>query len=137
MVSRFVHALLAASFPLTAAQGASAEAGHPTIEVVAASDRCTIIWTGSSSSRELAVGIPAPCRIHKDLSGKVRYRMQDGRSIALIESSSPDPSRGNSCLTQIRGVRFDHASVTLSGGVSKVASCPPFQWDDKMFTGLF
>lgn len=109
-----------------------------TVEVRSGVNECIVVWTGASGRQEINTGIPAPCAIHKTLKGELRVYRDGNRSVVLIETSVPDPSRGEkSCITQIRGLAYDAQSATLSKHISRVASCPPFQWDQKMFTALF
>lgn len=105
-------------------------------ELAAKGDRCVLTWAGENGREELAVGIPFPCAFHREPGGAVRYHLMGSRRLALIEHSTPDPARGG-CLTTIRGVAFDGEAVALSPGLEKVAACPPFRWDEKMFIGLF
>jgi len=113
-------------------------ANAETIEVKAGNSECIVLWTGEASSQEINVGLPAPCALHKTLAGDVRVYKEKTRSIILIETSVPDPSRGEkSCITQIRALAYSAKTATLSKNISRVASCPPFQWDQKMFTALF
>ncbi len=109
-----------------------------TVEIKPAGEQCVLIWTGHDRQQEIAAGISGPCALHKTLKGEIRYYKDAGRNIVLIESSQPDPSRGiKSCITNIRAFAYDEQSFVLSAHTSRVASCPPFQWDQKMFTALF
>ncbi|MCF6236906.1 MAG: hypothetical protein L3J70_11145 [Gammaproteobacteria bacterium] len=81
--------------------------------------------------------IPWPCQVHKNLDGVVRIYEDAGKKYILIESSAPHPELPNDCKTQLQSVMINGDAVILSGSFDLVASCPPFQWDTKVFTGLF
>ncbi len=99
---------------------------------------CVVVWSGGGAVQSLNVGIPGPCDLHRNLSGEVRIHKEENRSIVLIEHSVQDPTRGGkTCITEIRALAFDAAQVTLSRSTSRVANCPPFQWDQMVFTALF
>ena len=135
--SRQCGALAAGLVWLSASQAVASEVDRGKIDIASDSARCVIAWSGKGRAEDLVVDIPAPCALHKDLEGSIRFFDKGGRRIALIESSAPDPARGDSCITHVRGVIFDENGAELSEGISKLAACPPFQWDQKMFTGLF
>ncbi|NOX44036.1 MAG: hypothetical protein GXP19_09935 [Gammaproteobacteria bacterium] len=54
-----------------------------------------------------------------------------------MENSVPHPELPNDCITQIQAVMLFEGGAKQSDVKDTVASCPPFQWDTKMFTGLF
>lgn len=88
-----------------------------------------------SPRREVLTAIPWPCSFHIDRRGAVRVLQHKGQSFALVESALVvDPSN---CVTHLQAVRATRASVKLSESHDRVASCPPFQWDDMLFTALF
>ena len=78
-----------------------------------------------------------PCNFHKKPSGAVRVYKEKGVSYILIESSSPHPDLPNDCLTQLQSVSINKSVVKFSEYKDTVASCPPFQWDKHVLTGLF
>ena len=84
-----------------------------------------------------ALGIPWPCNFHRQEDGTIRSVSSDGSSIVLVESSRPDPDYSGDCITRIRAVRIENGAVEISTGTSSVATCPPFDWEQKMFLGLF
>ena len=86
-------------------------------------------------SREVATAIPWPCAFHLDRQGAVRVLPHKGQSVVLLESSLVvDPAN---CVTHLQALRLLRTGVKLSESHDRVASCPPFQWDDMMFTALF
>ncbi|WP_332681031.1 hypothetical protein [Bosea sp. (in: a-proteobacteria)] len=129
---------LSAALALAAAPVASAtEIGPGGATIAPDAGRCLLTWVEAAGRREVDVGLPSPCTLHKDASGKVRLHKRGRDLIALVEHSVPDPARGARCITQVRGVLFEKGAATLSPAISRVAACPPFRWDEKMFTGLF
>ncbi len=78
-----------------------------------------------------------PCRLHRTVAGAVRVESPHGAPTALIESSRPHPQLAQDCDTRLQGVRMVNGTLNLSTQTSRVASCPPFQWDLKLFSGLF
>jgi hypothetical protein len=99
---------------------------------------CVVVWSGGGAEQSLQIGIPGPCDLHKTLGGDVRVHKDKNRSIVLIEHSVPDPTRGGkTCITEIRALAIEAGQATVSRSTSRVASCPPFQWDQVVFTGLF
>ncbi|AZE49418.1 hypothetical protein C4K04_3748 [Pseudomonas chlororaphis] len=78
-----------------------------------------------------------PCQFHRDPSGTLRTRQVGTRQVILVESSEPLPSPSLDCRTEIQALRSTGQGLEASSAVSRVTACPPFQWDEKMFIGLF
>lgn len=91
--------------------------------------------------KELRLNLPMslPCQFHRDDKGKLRTKNVNGSTIILIESWQPEAKPIQDvkkyCDTQIQALVIKKGKVVL-GGVDKVAMCPPFQWDDYMFSSL-
>lgn len=96
------------------------------------------------------LGIPWQCDFHRAPDRTVRIYPRDfyaekskypkkyrAAQIFLIEHSTAAPDNPKDCRTQIKAVRVNGDKVTVSKTPSKLASCPPFQWEDKNFTGVF
>ncbi|MDJ0656367.1 MAG: hypothetical protein QNJ40_19565 [Xanthomonadales bacterium] len=81
--------------------------------------------------------IPAPCQVHRTTQGTVRVHQESGRHYFLVESSRPHPELPDDCETHLQSVMVYQGTVTPSSLSDRVAACPPFQWDTKVFTGLF
>lgn len=78
-----------------------------------------------------------PCQFHRDASGKLRTQQVGARQVMLVESSEQMPPPSQDCRTEIQAIRSTEQGLEASPAVSRVAACPPFQWDEKVFIGLF
>ncbi len=82
-----------------------------------------------------ATAVPWPCAFHTNPQGQVRSHAQGAASYLLIEASTP--TQGRDCDTRLQAVRVRGDSVRLAKYASRLASCPPFQWEAPVFTGAF
>jgi hypothetical protein len=97
--------------------------------------------TVTTSRRDLRVfdlKSTAPCRLHRDPRGNVRTLTAARPKVVLIECTtetmrSADGKR-RLCDTKIHGLVFGADGPSLAGRTQSVGMCPPFQWDDHMFT---
>ena len=78
-----------------------------------------------------------PCQFHRDATGKLRTKEVGERQVLLVENSEQLPSPSKDCRTEIQAIRSTEQGLEASTAVSRVAACPPFQWDEKVFIGLF
>ncbi|QLL16158.1 hypothetical protein [Pseudomonas chlororaphis] len=78
-----------------------------------------------------------PCQFHRDPSGMLRTKQVGTRQVILVESSEQLPSPSRDCRTEIQAIRSTGQGLEASSAVSRVTACPPFQWDEKVFIGLF
>ncbi len=85
--------------------------------------------------RSVATALPWPCAFHTNPQGQVRSHLQAAASYLLIESSAP--TQGRDCDTRLQAVRVRGDIVRLAPHSSRLASCPPFQWEAPVFTGAF
>lgn len=104
--------------------------------------------TRAERPQTIRLFITGSCTLHRDLAGAVRVQRVRGDDVFLVESSVHNPNQPRDCDTRVQAVivgRGDSAGdggrtlelrARVSEGVSRVASCPPFQWDDAMFRGL-
>ncbi len=81
--------------------------------------------------------IPWPCQFHKNNNGMIRIHEDSGKKYFLVESSVPHPELPGDCITQLQSIVVAGATFRQSDHKDTVASCPPFMWDTKVFTGLF
>ncbi|MCY1287968.1 hypothetical protein D9M70_369850 [compost metagenome] len=95
--------------------------------------RCVLEEPGQAS---LALQLKWPCRFHLDAEGGLRTRQVGETRVLLVESSERMPD-SQDCRTEIQAVRTLGNGLQPSTAVSRVAACPPFQWDEKVFIGLF
>ena len=99
------------------------------------SNACQLV--NQSDNAKFDLPIPWPCQAHKNTVGQIRVHEERGKQYFLIESSVPHPELPNDCKTQLQAVLIHEGAVHLSEFTDMVASCPPFQWDAKVFTALF
>lgn len=95
--------------------------------------RCALVEPGQAG---LDLQLKWPCRFHLDREGGLRTRQVGENRVLLVESSEKLPD-SQDCRTEIQAVRTHGNSLEASKAVSRVAACPPFQWDEKVFIGLF
>jgi hypothetical protein len=98
---------------------------------------CKLTYTAASTEGSIELQLPPPCDFHRSRDGKVRVISLRETDIILVESSRPNSKYPGDCETRIQGIKLTAQQVFVSRGVSRVAACPPFQWDEKMFTGFF
>ncbi len=95
--------------------------------------RCALVESGQDS---LDLQLKWPCQFHLDRDGGLRTRQVGENRVLLVESSEKVPD-SQDCRTEIQAVRTLGNGLEPSTAVSRVAACPPFQWDEKVFIGLF
>jgi hypothetical protein len=100
-------------------------------------EQCKLAYIGPSIEGSIELQLSTPCDFHRTVDGKPRVMSLGQMDIILIESSRPNPEWPSDCKTRIQGVRMIGQRVSVSQSVARVAACPPFQWDEKMFIGLF
>lgn len=100
---------------------------------------CQLRALGGSEPQEMTLKIPWPCSFHRTDQGDVRVVVRAPYATLLVESSQPerDPQRAGDCDTYVQALRIRQSAVEASTVADRVASCPPFHWDEKMFTALF
>lgn len=125
----------AASAPAAVEGGEAFELGGMSLRLIEQQGACRITQGGGQST--LALSLSPPCRLHRGADGAVRVESPQGFPVVLIESSRPHPELPKDCDTQLQGVRVVEGRPSVSPHTSRVASCPPFQWDLKLFSGLF
>ena len=125
--------------PLTSAVGSvptSIRLSKVELELEDDKANCRLHIKSSSGKRSVkSVLVPAPCGFHVDLKGTVRTVRDKRHTYLLMESST----RMNDldCTTYLQSVRIRGGVVQLASVQSKLASCPPFQWEWQVFTGGF
>ncbi|MDB5559712.1 MAG: hypothetical protein JWQ36_2646 [Enterovirga sp.] len=117
--------------------GAVEQVAGASLALSASSGSCQLQWTTQGGAGDLELGLPQPCQFHRDRNGAIRIRSVGSAEHVLVESVTRSPESPGQCVTQIRGIAVAAGAVAASPHVSKVAACPPVQWDEKMFIGLF
>lgn len=92
----------------------------------------------SSATRESVDVVPGRtgCRFVRDRSGRLHTVTTNAGPVVLVETARPSTAphaRPNDCDTAIRGVVVSGRDVLLSRQTQRVAACPSFGWDEKMF----
>jgi hypothetical protein len=115
----------------------TAELSGMALSLVESSPECLLQWQGHGKTGEVKLQMPPPCQFHQGRDGMVRVVASQGKQYILVESARrvKDPAQG--CITFIRALAIALRTVRVSPHVSRVATCPPFQWDEMMFTALF
>lgn len=91
----------------------------------------------SSSVGKVELKIPWPCNFHRTKNGDIRIIMNNSVSIILLESSISAHGLLQDCITHLQAIKVTNEQIYPSEYQDKVAACPSFQWDEKMFSGLF
>lgn len=104
----------------------------------------------TSSGDTFDLQIPGQCDFHRSPEKTVRVFPRDFYSgkkkqpknykntqIILIEHSTANPDNPGDCRTQLQAIKIVSGKISVSKSTSKLASCPPFQWEEINFTGLF
>jgi hypothetical protein len=133
-----MRALVGALLLSIHALGASAQETYQTVGVVLRieqeNDQCLVVAVGADSvPRKMALDIPAPCAFHRDTAGAVRTFSRNGVTIALLEHSMKRTDGLSGCRTRLQPIELGAAGEISKKPVRRVAACPPFQWDQKVF----
>jgi hypothetical protein len=108
--------------------------GGVTLTLEGRAGRCVVRPT---DGEVIELSLPAPCDFHRGPSGAPRVESPAGEPTVLVEWSVRDSTLPNDCDTQLQALRMHSGRVQASEHVSRVAACPPFQWDAKIFFALF
>ncbi len=89
---------------------------------------------GAEKQIELNMPYPQQTQFHRDVeSKKVRVVRAHGVDVVLVESyKKPDKDHSDG-YTVIKGILINDKDITLAYGKQGCATCPPAQWDEKMF----
>lgn len=96
---------------------------------------CQLIY--GDTQAKINTKIHWPCNFHRSSGGGIRFLKIQDYQILLIESSRPHAVIKGNCLTEIQALKLFSNKITMSNYSDRVSVCPPFKWDEKMFTGLF
>jgi hypothetical protein len=106
------------------------------ITLTLAAETCVLQWQRQDRPDSLTLAMPPPCQLHRN-KDRLRIKTVGRVHYVLIESSRPHPELPRDCITFVRSLRIEGTDVKVSPHMTKAAACPPFQWDDMMFTALF
>lgn len=115
-----------------------------TLRTGADGSRCVLSYAGPALSGELALELPAPCRVvldHRRAPQVFSYGQEDERTTVLAVAGGPPPSEGTvdavlgvPCGTQVQGVLLRDGQVEASRRVFQGSTfCPGTGLDEKMF----
>lgn len=92
----------------------------------------------ADDTQRLPLKLRWPCQFNLKHDGRLRTEMLGDTPVLLVENSLVLTSPSRDCRTEVQAVR------TLPGGLLEAspvtnlaAACPPFDWDQKLFFGLF
>lgn len=112
--------------------------GSVRLQLTARGQTCHVSATSKAEKTEgRDMGMPWPCHFHKGKDGKIRVVRNGKYGHVLVEASKPNPAGGKDCETHLRAIQVAGKKWKVSEHQDKVASCPPFQWDEMVFAGLF
>lgn len=136
-MNRLIVALLVLFFPtLNACAAKEVFKGHGVeISLLEANGSCQVISSHDQIVKNLL--IPWPCNFHQDRTGDIRVYEENGAKYLLVENSVPHPDLAGDCITRLQSIMIKGDIIKISEYKETVASCPPFQWDPFVFTGLF
>ena len=132
LLSTLLPTLLASA---NAAPVVSAKLAKVGLQLEAQMQTCHIRNVDSSTHAQ-SLNLPWPCQFHLDKSGQPRVVRIGQFDYLLVEASTP-LANSRDCDTHLRAVRAKGRTWQISEYQDKVASCPPFQWDRMVFSGLF
>lgn len=113
----------------------SAKLGKVQLQLEAQGQTCHIKSSLSDSPAQ-NLNLPWPCQFHLDKSGQPRIIRSGKFEYLMVESSKP-LANSRDCETHLRAVRAMGQRWKISDAQDRVAACPPFQWDNMVFSGLF
>lgn len=99
--------------------------------------KCILVYSGPDFSKEIPTLVGWPANFHKNLEQKVREVIFKDTLYFIVEKSTKDSIRANSCITHVQSFKISNQEVIASEKMSTLAACPPFQWDDYLFYSLF
>ena len=121
--------------------------GEDTLVLQNSENKCRMLF----NEQKIELDLAWQCNFHRFPDGKIRafpqafYNAQDKSAqkqyrdtqIILIESSQPLTENPKECRTELQAVKIVKGKLTKSVKMDGLAACPPFQWDEKNFVGLF
>lgn len=88
--------------------------------------------------QQLPLQLKWPCQFNLDTDGTLRTEMLGETPVLLVENSLVLASPSRDCRTEVQAVRkLPDGLLEASPVTNLAAACPPFDWDQKLFFGLF
>ncbi len=102
-------------------------------------DGCTLVVSRPDSRRSFDLPAQNACDFHRNRDRSLRVVTFRGRNVLLVESarreSAPRPGADpGGCETRLFPVVLSASDVVVLTEPVAVAACPPFRWDEKVFT---
>lgn len=112
-----------------------------------ADGKCDLLF----GKQTIELNIPSKCDFHRLPGGNVRvfprdfYEAKNKQTpkeyqdvqIVLIEHSKPLAENPKECRTELQAIKITNGKIIKSIKMDNLAACPPFQWDEINFIGLF
>ena len=98
---------------------------------------CRLLQLGADTDQVIRLPLAGLCQFHRDPGGALRVMDSPDGAIFLVETAVPKSDSPGDCDTQVLAVRMTANGPVAAATPARVASCPPFQWDDVMFLGAF
>ncbi|CAA9263064.1 MAG: hypothetical protein AVDCRST_MAG04-2716 [uncultured Acetobacteraceae bacterium] len=102
-------------------------------------DGCTLVVSRPDFRRSFDLLAPSACDFHRNRDQSLRVVTFRGREVLIVESarrgSAAQPNAGpGGCETRLFPVVLNSSDVVVLTEPIAVAACPPFRWDEKVFT---
>lgn len=108
------------------------------LKIAETENQCRVIWSRKrSAGGRVDLALRPPCNFHRQSDGRLNSRGDSKRKVILIESMIGKKDQQGHCKVQVARVAISPSGVSASPNVANVSSCPPFQWDDVMYSGTF
>ncbi len=102
-------------------------------------DGCTLVVSRPDFRRSFDLPAQSACDFHRNRDQSLRVVTFRGQEVFLVESarrgSAAQPSAGpGGCETRLFPVVVSSSDVVVLTKPVAVAACPPFRWDEKVFS---
>jgi hypothetical protein len=114
-----------------------AQMNEASLVLVSDNTACRLVRLSEAGDVVLRLPLSGLCLFHRDDKGALRVMESPEGPIFLIESTRLLPENPQDCDTRVLAIRAAGDGLTPAPTPSRVAMCPPFQWDDVMFLGPF
>ncbi|MBM7069315.1 hypothetical protein [Actibacterium sp. 188UL27-1] len=98
---------------------------------------CHVVMMTEARDQVVELDVSGLCQLHRDSTGAPRSVEGPVGRIFLVEQSVPATDGSGDCDTQVQAVAVGEDGLVVAPNTARVASCPPFQWDEVMFLGVF
>ena len=106
--------------------------GQP-LRLINEQGQCTLV---TPDQTRMTLDMQWPCQFSLDRARQLRVEMFREVPIFVVEHSERLPAPSRDCLTTLQAVRQIKDTLEASEA-SRIASCGPGQWDQKMYVAFF